>query len=101
MFSKVRRSESLPISCGVEIARTLRGVEHEQYAIWSCSTQREAGLEPRRERGGENSWVPNVVFEPALGIERRNRECRFAFEETSWQQSSCTENCQVSNLLPT
>lgn len=83
-FSKVRLSESLPISCGVEIARTLRGVEHMQYAIWCCSTQHEAGLEPRRERGGEDRWVSYIVFKLALGFERRNCERRVTFEEVSW-----------------
>lgn len=85
-------SESLPINCGVETARTLRGVEHKQYATRYCSTQREAGLESCRERGGEDRRVPYIVFKPALGFERRNRERRFTFEEVSRQQSSCTEN---------
>lgn len=99
VFSKVGVSESLPINCGVETARTLCGVEHKQYATRYCSTQHEAGLESCRERGREDRRVPYIVFKPALGFERRNRERRFTFEEVSRQQSSCTENGEVSNSV--
>lgn len=60
----------------------------------------EARLEPCGVRSRENRRLPDVVPQPQMAAERRDRQRRVTPTQTGRIQSSAAQNGQVSALYP-